>query len=117
MENQKNTTPNFTTPTTKILAIGRWTEKGLIAENRLQVMPKEVPATLSLYLTGVMDAWYVKPDLSGVVFIINVTEVDAAHALLEKLPLGQAGLMEFDYIPLGPLSPLRFLLPKDEVAA
>ncbi|MEO3402622.1 hypothetical protein AAFN85_01890 [Mucilaginibacter sp. CAU 1740] len=116
MENQKNTLPDFSTPTTKILAIGRWTEKGLIAENRLPVMPKEVPATLSLYLTGVMDAWYVKPDLSGVVFIINTSEVNTAHELLEKLPLGQAGLMEFDYIPLGPLSPLRFLLPKETAA-
>ena len=35
---------------------------------------------------------------------------DEAKALLDKLPLGQAGLMEFQFIPLGPLSPLRALL-------
>jgi hypothetical protein len=29
--------------------------------------------------------------------------------ILEKFPLGQAGLMGFDYIPLGPLSPLRII--------
>ena len=27
----------------------------------------------------------------------------------KKFPLGQAGLMGFDYIPLGPLSPLRII--------
>jgi len=29
--------------------------------------------------------------------------------ILKKFPLGQAGLMGFDYIPLGPLSPLRII--------
>jgi hypothetical protein len=33
-----------------------------------------------------------------------------AHALLEKLPLGQAGLMEFQLTPLGPMSPLGSLI-------
>jgi hypothetical protein len=117
MENQKINIPDFTTPTTKILAIGRWTEKGLDPETRLPVMTKEVPATVRLYLTGAIEMWYVKPDLSGVIFIMNVTDVATAHQLLEKLPLGQAGMMEFDYIPMGPITPLRFLLNNDEVAA
>jgi hypothetical protein len=30
--------------------------------------------------------------------------------MLEKLPLGQAHLMSFELIPLGPLNPLRQLL-------
>ena len=33
----------------------------------------------------------------------------AAHEMLEKLPLGQAHLMTFELIPLGPLNPLREL--------
>jgi hypothetical protein len=41
---------------------------------------------------------------------MNVTSVEEAHSLLEKLPLGQAKLMTFEFVPLGPLSPLRFLL-------
>ena len=40
------------------------------------------------------------------VFLMNVSSVEEAHALLEKLPLGQAKLMEFGLIPLGPLSPV-----------
>jgi hypothetical protein len=30
--------------------------------------------------------------------------------MLEKLPLGQAHLMSFELIPIGPLNPLRQLL-------
>jgi hypothetical protein len=120
MNNEKNNLagapPDLTTTTTKILAIGRWTEKGLIVADRFPVMTKEVPATVRLYLTGAIEQWFIKPDLSGVVFIMNVTTVDEAHKLLEKLPLGVAGMMEFDFIPLGPLVPLRFLL-NDGVAA
>lgn len=104
---------DLSTPTTKILAIGSWTEKGLIKSDRLPVMIKEVPATVNLYLTGAIEQWYVKPDISGVVFIMNVTSPAEAHRLLEKLPLGIAGMMGFDFIPLGPISPLRFLLKNE----
>jgi len=48
----------------------------------------------------------------GVVFILNVTGAKEAHGLLDKLPLGQVGLMEFQLIPIGPLSPIRTLLPQ-----
>jgi hypothetical protein len=41
---------------------------------------------------------------------MNVTSVEEARALLETLPFGQAKLMEFDLIELGPLSPLHLLL-------
>jgi hypothetical protein len=73
-------------------------------------MPKEVPDTVRLYLSGKIDQWYVRQDGKGVVFLLNVSSVEEAHTLLEQLPLGQAKLMEFDLMPLGPLSPLRVLL-------
>jgi len=99
-----------------MLAIGSWTEKGKIQSDRLPVMIQEVPATVRLYLTGKIEQWYVKPDISGVVFIMNVTDPEEANELLEKLPLGIAGMMKFDFIPLGPISPLRFLLDDDTAA-
>ena len=43
------------------------------------------------------------------VFIINASTPEEARNILEKFPLGQAGLMGFDYIPLGQLSPLRII--------
>jgi hypothetical protein len=96
-------------PIIKVLAIGTFTAK---ASPKLwePILPSEVRETVRLYLAGRIDQWYVQPDQSGVVFILNVTDLKAAHQLLDGLPLGQAGLMKFQFIPLGPLSPLRLLL-------
>jgi hypothetical protein len=41
---------------------------------------------------------------------MNVTDPAEAHRLLEKLPLGQAEMMTFELIPVGPLWPLGLLL-------
>lgn len=96
-------------PTTKILAIGRFTTPPT-PEQIKEFFPREVPDTLRLYLAGKIDQWWVRQDQTGPVFLMNVTSVAEARALLEKLPLGQAKLMEFDYIELGPLTPLNLLL-------
>lgn len=101
---------NLTIATTKVVAIGSLVNKGLNKEEAFPVLLREVPATVQLYLEGKIDNWYVKVDGSGVVFIMNVTTVEEAHTLLEALPFGQVGMMEFDLIPVGPLSPLRLLL-------
>ncbi len=101
--------PALVAPTTKILAIGSFTAKATPGITK-PVLPSEVRDTVKLYLDGKIDQWFVKQDQSGVVFLMNVTDLKEAHALLEKLPLGQAGLMEFQLIPLGPITPLRMLL-------
>jgi pimeloyl-ACP methyl ester carboxylesterase len=38
------------------------------------------------------------------------SDTQAAHAVLEELPLGKAHLMTFQLTPIGPLNPLRQLL-------
>ena len=43
-------------PTTKILAIGHFT-KPPTPEQLKELFPKEVPATLRLYLAGKIDQW------------------------------------------------------------
>ncbi len=94
-------------PTTKILAIGHIVPT---SANRQAIMPSEVRETVKLYLAGKIDSWYVRKDQPGVVFLMNVSTVKEAHDLLEALPLGKAGIMEFELIPIGPLSPLQYLL-------
>ena len=96
-------------PTTKILAIGTVVAP-LTPEQRKTIMTREVPATARLYLAGKIDQWYVRQDNKGVVFLLNLDSTDKAHEMLEQLPLGQAHLMTFELIPLGPLSPLHVLL-------
>lgn len=96
-------------PTTHILAIGSMTSS-LSPDEMKELMPKEVKATVALYLDGKIDQWWVKQDGPGVVFLLNVTSTEEASALLEKLPLGVAGKMKFQLTPLGPLRPLRILM-------
>jgi len=98
-----------TVPTTRILAMGHLTP-GTSRADIVPIMKEEVPATLRLYLDGKIDQWYFRNDGNGVVFLMNCSSVEEAHAILEKLPLGQHKMMEFDLIPLGPLAPLASLL-------
>jgi hypothetical protein len=95
------------TPTTKILAIG--TINPVDQAKAFEILANEVRETVNLYLDGKIDQWYSLQDRRGVVFILNVTDPAVAHEMLEKLPLGQAHLMSFELIPLGPLNPLRRL--------
>jgi hypothetical protein len=97
------------TLTTKVLAIGSWTAKAT-PESRPAIMPSEARDTMRLMLAGKIDQWFAKTDGSGAVFLMNVTDPAEAHALLEKLPLGQADMMTFQLIPVGPLWPLGLLL-------
>jgi len=96
-------------PTTKILAISHSIGAPMTPAERAQIMPHEVHDTVNAYLAGKIDQWYFQTDGKGVVFIVNASTPEEAKAILEKFPLGQAGKMGFDYIPLGPLIPLRII--------
>ena len=96
-------------PTTKILAIGQFT-KVPTPEQLKEIFPKEVPATLRLYLAGKIDQWWIRQTQTGPVFLLNVTSLEEARTLMDALPLGQAGLMKHEFIELGPLTPLHVLL-------
>jgi len=76
----------------------------------LKVMPDEVRETVKLYLEGKIQQWYARSDGKGVVFILNCSSVAEAKALTDTLPLSKNKLADFEYMPLGPLAPLRFLL-------
>src|SRR5215472_7376293 len=97
-----------TSTATRILAIGT-INPGVDPAKVLEILPNEVRETVNLYLDGKIDQWYSLQDRRGVVFILNVTDPMVAHEMLEKLPLGQAHLMSFELIPIGPLNPLRKL--------
>jgi hypothetical protein len=103
------TPPMPRTPTTKILAVGTFAP-GTDMSQVQRILPNEVRETAQLYLDGKIDQWYSLEDRPGVVFILNMTDTQAAHAMLEELPLGKAHLMTFQLTPIGPLNPLRQLL-------
>ena len=98
------------TPTTRILAIGT-IRPGADLQQVRRILPGEMQATAELYLQGKIDQWYSLQGRPGVVFILNVTDPAMAKEMLEALPLGREHLMSFEFVPLGPLTPLRQLLP------
>ena len=98
------------TPTTRILAIGT-IQPGADLQQVRRILPGEMQATAELYLQGKIDQWYSLQGRPGVVFILNVTDPAMAKEMLEALPLGREHLMSFELVTLGPLTPLRHLLP------
>ena len=98
------------TPTTRILAIGT-IRPGADLQQVRRILPGGMQATAELYLQGKIDQWYSLQGRPGVVFILNVTDPAMAKEMLEALPLGREHLMSFELVPLGPLTPLRQLLP------
>ena len=93
----------------KIFAIGSIVQP-LTPEQRQQIMPKEVPDTLKLYLNGTIEQFWFRQDTPGVIFLLNVDSVEQAKATVEALPLATAGFAKYDLMPVGPLAPLGLLI-------
>ena len=83
---------------------------GVTVEQVMKIMPAEIRATVPLYLDGKIQQWYTRGDGKGVIFMLNCTDVEEARALIESLPLSKENLVEEQFIPVGPLLPLRMLL-------
>jgi hypothetical protein len=92
----------------KVMAIG--TLKPLSPEQLQQYMPREVPATLQLYLDGKMEQFWLQENSVGVIFLMSVDSVAEADSLLKALPLGHDNLLTFELLPIGPLAPLGMLI-------
>jgi hypothetical protein len=73
-------------------------------------LPKEVPATLQIYLDGKMEQFWLRDKEAGVIFLMTVDSVEEADTILKGLPLGRANLLTFELMPIGPLSPLGMLI-------
>ena len=76
----------------------------------MAVMPTEIRETVKLYLAGKIREWYSRGDGKGVIFFLDAKSVEDAQAIMNSLPLAKQNLMDFQYIPVGPLMPLRFLV-------
>jgi hypothetical protein len=86
-------------------------KQGVTPQQIMAVIPAEIRATVKLYLDGKIRQWYSRGDGEGVIFLVDAKTEDEARALMETLPLAKEQLMEHEYIPVGPLMPLRALNP------
>lgn len=94
----------------KVFAIGAITTPPS-PEQQAEIMPKEVPATLQLYLDGKIEQFWFRQDKLGVVFLLEAASVEEAKTTVGALPLTKGNFMSFEFIPAGPLMPLGHLIP------
>jgi len=83
---------------------------GVTRERVMAVMPAEIRATVQLYLDGKIREWYSREDGRGGIFLLNTRDVAEAQSIMESLPLAKENLLDHEYIPVGPLMPLRLLM-------
>lgn len=102
--------PGVAIPKTTTVLVIQTPKQGVTFQQVMAVIPAEIRATVGLYLDGKIREWYSRADGKGVVFLIDVRTEDEARAVMETLPLAKAQLMDTEYIPVGPLMPLRALM-------
>jgi hypothetical protein len=95
--------------TTGVLAL-LTAKPGVTREQVVAVMPAEIRATVQIYLDGKIREWYSRADGRGGVFLLNARDVAEAKSIMESLPLAKEHLLDHEYIPVGPLLPLRLLM-------
>jgi hypothetical protein len=102
--------PSVPTPKTTAVLVIETARQGVTAQQIMAFIPAEIRATVNLYFDGKIQQWYSRGDGKGVIFLVDATTVDEARTLMETLPLAKEDLMDHEYIPVGPLMPLRALM-------
>ena len=102
--------PNGAIPKTTAVLVMLTPKKGVTPQQIMAVIPEEIQATVRLYLDGKIRQWYSRGDGKGVIFLVDAKTEDEARAIMETLPLAKEQLMDDQYIPVGPLMPMRALL-------
>ena len=103
--------PSIAIPKTTAVLVIETPKQGVTAQQVMAIIPEEIRATVKLYLDGKIREWYSRGDGKGVIFLVDAKSEDEARAFMETLPLAKADLMDHQYIPVGPLMPLRALNP------
>jgi len=103
--------PSAAIPKTTAILVIQTPKQGVTFQQVMAVIPDEIQATVKLYLDGKIREWYSRGNGKGVIFLLDVKTEDEARELMETLPLAKAQLMDSEYIPVGPLMPLRALNP------
>ena len=102
--------PSVAIPKTTEVLVIQTPKRGVTAQQVMAVIPSEIRATVQLYLDGKIRQWYSRGDGKGIIFLVDAKTEDEARAIMETLPLAKEQLMDHEYIPVGPLMPLRALV-------
>ena len=110
MTDQPHAQAQTSTPTTTGVFALLKAKPGVTRERVMAIMPAEIRATVQLYLDGKIREWHSREDGRGGVFLVNARDVAEARSIMESLPLAKENMLDHEYIPVGPLMPLRLLM-------
>ena len=102
--------PSVPTPKTTAVLVIETAKQGVTAQQIMAAIPAEIRATVKLYLDGKIQQWYSRGDGKGVIFVVDAKTENEARAIMETLPLAKDELIDHEYIPVGPLMPLKALM-------
>ena len=102
--------PSAAIPKTTAVLVIETAKQGVTPQQIMAVIPAEIRATTKLYLDGKIREWYSRGDGKGIVFLLEAKTEAEARAIMESLPLAKEHLMDSQYIPVGPLMPLKALM-------
>src|SRR5690348_8220414 len=102
--------PGVAIPKTTAVVVIQTAKHGVTPQQIMAVIPDEIRATVQLYLNGKIREWYSRGDGKGIVFLVEAKSEDEARTIMETLPLAKEQLMDEQYIPVGPLMPLKALV-------
>jgi hypothetical protein len=97
-------------PKTTAVMVIQTARRGVNPQQIMAVIPDEIQATVQLYLQGKIREWYSRGDGKGIVFLLEAKSENEARSIMETLPLAKEQLMDEQYIPVGPLMPLKALV-------
>ena len=86
--------PSVAIPKTTQVLVIETPRQGVTAQQVMAVIPAEIRATVKLYLDGKIRQWYSMSDGRGV----------------DVLPRSKENLVDYEYVPVGPLLPLGGLI-------
>lgn len=92
----------------KIIAFDRF-KAGVDMQTIQPYIKDEVANVWRLWKAGIVRENYARSDVNGVVIIFECGDVEEAKRYVEDFPLSRAGLLEWEYIPLGAPLPLEFV--------
>ena len=102
--------PSIAIPKTTEVIVIQTPKQGVTPQQIMAVIPAEIRATVKLYFDGKIRQWYSRGDGKGVIFVVDAKTADEARAIMETLPIAKEHLLDHEYIPVGPLMPLRALM-------
>jgi hypothetical protein len=115
MTNQSLAQAQTFTPTITGVFVLLKAKSGVTRDQVMAIMPAEIRATVQLYLDGKIREWFARGDGRGAVFLLSTKDVTEARSIMEALPLAKEHLVDDEYIPVGPLLPLRLLIANPSV--